>query len=508
MEDAVPDKLPRPKAPLWARLALATLAAAALALLVALANGLNTRDFNLEFLGYGGEPSYVAQSLLAGRGYSDPFGPSLPIGPTGWCLPAYVGWLVVIYATAGVGTPPTGVGFLVFDFLCLALTCGLLAQTARRHLGPRFTIPVVALFAVLLGCWIRRDGGGSSDKFFVMALNAALLEAHLAYSAAPGKRAWWGFAILGGLAGVVNVGSHFLALGLALSRLRPRLPSLRAAVPLLLCLALPSLVWSARHRIEMGGWSLPKTNGPHDLALNHVYASDGVLDASVFLLDHPYFTRETRERMARLGELAFMRERGERARQAILADPLEALRRVGNRARNALLHTRPGVNQVPLAWAPDPELGRRLIEAGLMAKTGISRETWSWLRLEMPADRVGVLFAQTGAVRDRDLVVSRASAMASFEEFAGTPFARFCGWAIAAPAALALALIVLRWKKAADTPRSLAIAYLLLIGPYVLVSHASSYQAYILPAQALLLAAAATCLPLARKAGEKSLASR
>jgi len=492
-----------PPKPAFARVALPILAAASVLALVLLGDGFGQEPSPLRLIGVGGEPSRIAESLVAGHGYANPFGLQNPSGPTGWSLPAFVGWIALVQSFFGIAQPWAGAAFLALDFLCLGLAFGLVAQIAAHRRGRGAARLAVCLFALLLLLWIRRDGGGWSDKYFVMAFNAALLAAHFAYSARQGRRRLASLALLGGLAGLVNVGSHLLALGLALSRLRRPGGGPRLAVPLIAVALLPSLIWSARHFAVLGAVLPPKTNGPFELALNHLHSRDGVLAASVLCTEHPYMNREAFTRLARLGEAAYVAEQGARARALIGADPLDALRRAGNRALNALVATRPSTDAVVLEVEPPTDTIERLRAAGLATRSGIRSQSWTWLRLDAGMEETRRIFAASGASQVPSLVADRARAMAFYERFALAPLPRVAGWLIALPATVAALWLLLRRGKP-PSDRVLVFAYALLVAPYVIVSHASGYQALVLPLQALLLSAAIATFPLDSKPGAQS----
>jgi hypothetical protein len=331
------------------------------------------RNMNWEL---GHESFNIARSLAGGEGFAHPF-PGRT-GPTAWAPPVLPALLAALWWVCDGNRPAVVAVVLVVQTLVLILT-GLLtlvlAGPSLRRIGPG---TVAGIFIAALLCNFRDCFQANGDRWITL-LTVDLLLAGLAWGrplrSGP-RAACWG--CFGGLCALTSPVAGFAwgVLSVA-SGLRQRAWTRLTLMGLLAAATLAP--WTIRNYLVFGRWVPVKSNLAYELYQSHCLQPDGLLQARTLRL-HPY-QRTSRERReyAALGEAAYIDRKSAQFHQAVVADPVDLLYRIGARFVGATLwyvpiDRSPAENTSWLTWGqrlthPLPFLGLcGLVLSGIRAR--------------------------------------------------------------------------------------------------------------------------------------------
>ncbi|HEY1376223.1 MAG TPA: DUF1583 domain-containing protein, partial [Gemmataceae bacterium] len=276
----------------------------------------------------GAEYLCIAQALVAGRGFADPF--REPTGPTAWMAPV----LPVVTAAllwAFDGNRDAVMAAVVFAQVYVLIGTGLLVVAAAVKTGSRGGAAVAAAvfvaalfydfhfcFQITHDCWL-----------VLLALN--LVAAGLIWGtplATRRRAAAWG--LVGGFGALVGpvVGFVWGLLTLAIGVRRSRRAALGVAV---LTAGLVMAPWAVRNYAVFGRLIPVKSNAAYELYQSQCLQPDGLIQRSTFN-SHPYGSagRERQEYKA-LGEMAFVDRKREQFWAAVANDPADFLFHLAHR---------------------------------------------------------------------------------------------------------------------------------------------------------------------------------
>lgn len=273
------------------------------------------------------EVGSVAAALAQGKGFCCLF--QQPTGPTAWLTPGYPIFLAGIFRMFGVFTVASFYVAAVFNCLCSALVCVPLYFAAGRF-GNRPAAAAAWLWAIFpSGILIPFEWIWDTS---LSALLAACLLWFTLYLAEKPRRInyvgyglFWGFCLL--INPALGAVLPFLLLWLYL-RARTKQSGhvgdilLAAALTILVCLP-----WTIRNAVEFHRLIPIRSDFPFELWMgnNPIYDehSRAITRITRYEQVHQY---------ARLGENAFLDEKGREAREFIRSHPTLCLRLAGNRA--------------------------------------------------------------------------------------------------------------------------------------------------------------------------------
>jgi 4-amino-4-deoxy-L-arabinose transferase-like glycosyltransferase len=274
----------------------------------------------------GMEADNIAISLLAGKGFSSPFG--VPSGPSAWLTPVYPFIVVEIFKLFGPNSNLSHVVKVALNELFSALTCIPIFLIGKRMGGRRLAVAASLLWAIfpiagmvsLIALWY------TSLSAFLMAwtiwATMAVLRSHRC-------RDWIGYGLLWGLgimtnASVFSVLPFFLA-WLILVRYRSHLLLSSAWMPFiaLATIAVSCAPWTVRNYIAFGKLVPFRSNFGAELWYYNVPVAK-----------HPSLVISERDLFGQMGERAYTQDRGDRAIGWILTvaqtNPRGLLRNIGN----------------------------------------------------------------------------------------------------------------------------------------------------------------------------------
>jgi len=456
---------------------------------------------------FGWEYGFVADSLIGGRGFSDPFG--VPSGPTAWMPPIPVALVAAQFLVFGPRTPLALWSALTIKCLGVAASVYLLLRClddGRRHrwryaaalayvaaIGalPDFFLDLhdiwlVGLVALaLVRCFVPLlDGRRDVPRALLLLLsvvapltNPALVTPFVMMWAAVLVPAW-----------SRRRAGHGDGSGAGAADPPFRL----AAASMALCLG-TVLSWTAVSAVRVGLIAPVKSNMWYDFYQANVLDGDGVLRVSTFYRYHPIHSPAVLDRYVRDGERAFM-EWHRRASLAFLREhPREFLTRVARRASNAFVFLRPTDD----VWEVDVDrLGgvdvACLEAAGVVAldrhQSSPDVPVYLWTNLSDVPDRFRRELARLGPERPDEIFEQWQDARAAVSGLHRGAGAWLRGLGLAGLPALALVLGASNREVRRDSVfRLAALAYPSFLAPYVLISHYARYQLFVLGIQALLV---------------------
>ena len=272
--------------------------------------------WSIDPAGFGNEIGHVARSIAAGKGFSSPL--LGDTGPTAWFAPVFPYVLAGVLKLFGADSYASFVVALTLNAVFSALTCIPVFFIAQRLGGRRQAVWTawawaffpVAVFLVVDYVWY---------SVLSTFIGAILLWSTMALRASNRPLAWAGYGLLWGLLLMTNPSFvsliPFIGVWLILELRKRGHPWLRFAGTAVLTAILCCLPWTLRNYAVFHQFIPFRSNFGLELWR---YNSDRQLP-------HPSLDESERARYARMGEIAYMREKRREAVQFILGHPwLEA----------------------------------------------------------------------------------------------------------------------------------------------------------------------------------------
>jgi hypothetical protein len=263
---------------------------------------------------FAGEIGRVAVSIMHGEGFSSPYGEHT--GATALVSPVYAYFLAALFKIFGAYSLTSAWIALAFDSACSALTCWTVMLLGRRTFG--WTVGVIAAWAWAVSPFAIH---ASSEYVWETCLSTLLFSVAFVMAVRVdgswSRKRWMLFGCLWGLIALTNTAlvSVFPFL-LVWMMLRARGTWRGAGLALVATIVCVS-PWLIRNLVTFHGTVLLRSGLGNELY-------------NATLLDTPvgrgevYGVIESREEVIeyrRVGELAYMAERGRLAREIIGADP-------------------------------------------------------------------------------------------------------------------------------------------------------------------------------------------
>ena len=261
----------------------------------------------------------LAQSLLAGRGLSSPFGGST--GPTALLAPGYPAVIAVIFRVFGSFTFRAAIAVMVLQVLFSGGTVVLIMVVARRCFDRRTADLAGVFWAVSLPLlWMP-------TIFWETCLSTLLLVGMIALALRcaekPSSSLW---ALMGGYCGLAALVNPALLMALLAllgwAAWQTRKVLRYSPVLGLLVLLLVFAPWPIRNARALGAFIPLRSTVGLELWMGNRDGATGFLDESVF----PLFNKLEYDEYAAEGEVAYMRNKSALAWAYIGAHPVEFLR--------------------------------------------------------------------------------------------------------------------------------------------------------------------------------------
>lgn len=279
---------------------------------------------------FGHETGSIARSLAAGQGFSSPFGGNT--GPTAWIAPVYPALCALVFKIFGVYSRESALVILTINCLLSALTCIPIYKIGERTAGRAAGLASGWIFAtgVVFMRW-------AATWIWEVSLSALLLSVlflrTLKLAETEEQKNWIMYGLLWGAAALVNpalLGFLPFAAVWAAGHLRQRsgvvLAARRLAAVVLVFTAVIS-PWLVRNRVVFGHWVFIRSNAGFEFSLSNYHYSNGMGWPG----RHPTGNVNEYNEYVRLGELAYIHSRTQRALQFVLQHPAEFASLVGIR---------------------------------------------------------------------------------------------------------------------------------------------------------------------------------
>jgi hypothetical protein len=284
---------------------------AALATRLASAALIFSKYFGPQLLFVQNEPSNIAAALASGLGFSSPYA-NVPIAPTAQQPPLYPLLLAGIFRVFGIRTVEAAWAAVVINILAGAVTAVLLYYVGKLHFGE--TVGILAAWLWVLP-WMYRaiafSVSLSNAYLAALGLTALFL---LVARVLEADRGWFVLGISCGVLVLLQPALLTIVLvyggGLALSKARS--PRMWIAVAGLLLAMTP---WTVRNYVTFGRFIPLRDNFGLELWLGNRPGMQGTVDFSGDFPDHDA------SGYVRLGEMGFMDEKLDAAREFIRSDP-------------------------------------------------------------------------------------------------------------------------------------------------------------------------------------------
>lgn len=314
---------------------------------------------------FGMETGSIARALATGEGFSSPFRGST--GPTAWVAPLYPAMCAGVFKLLGVYSAASAICILGLNSLFSALTCLAIGGIARRTVGERIGIICAFVWAVLphFAKWTAEWAWDMSLSALLAGL-AIWLTLLLAEDGSWSRWIWLGLL----WAGITLSNPSLLTLlpisAIWLATKRRDAPFWRrAAASAVVCAALVA-PWMVRNRIVFGQWVFVRDNFGFELHMGNYHNSNGMGWQGT----HPAVNPAEYAKYRRLGELAYIDQAGQAAREFIRQDPGEFAHLCWVRFTGFWDGTPMGYSPNPWPWTPGTFLFTSLLAlAGLLWAT-------------------------------------------------------------------------------------------------------------------------------------------
>jgi hypothetical protein len=458
----------------------------------------------LSFAGW--EYAYLAQALLSGRGFADPFG--VASGPSAWMPPLLVVWIATVFAIFGIKTQFSLYVLGFSNIFLLGLSVFILFRIfAYSAFSKQRWLPVVGLLWLVLA-WPTYFFALYHDVLLNLLLLTGLVYLHLRIEPAAAAissatessqrrlRRW--ILVLYFLLPLANPVMIAPAVLLALLRIfAPRLMALTALgtyarqslIFALLSLITSSLIWTGRNYITLGTPHFIKSNFWYELYQTSVLDADGLLSEEFFMRTHPALRPQNAQQFAERGEALVLQHAKAATLAKLNAQPEDFWLRVQRRALNAFWYLDLSTDVAQIQGHFSRAELAQLLRSPLAVRSNVDARP-IWCSLLLPADSVRREMQRLKPLRGpyafriwkrQSLQLRRSLALNSKPRG---------GYLLAAvPTLLSLSVLVLALggKKLWPALPIAAVVHLSFLLPYALVSHYERYQFPLLALFALLI---------------------
>jgi hypothetical protein len=272
---------------------------------------------------FGFEAGRIARALVTGYGYADPFANAFlsHSGPTAWLPPLYPLLMAAVFKGFGVYTGASA-------FVLLAINCAASAATAMAcwELGARFAGVPVGRWAGWLWALYPAAMQYAVKWFWEMTVTTALFTwvvvLAMRMRAEPERRTiarWCWFGAAWGLIGLSNSTLLLFLPVCGLWVLWGRVNVRQVAAAMLATLVFAGLLapWMVRNERVFHRFIPMRGNLGAELYLGNGPGANGLLMEH----NHPFQSAQQMHLYAAMGEVAYVRMRGDAAKRTIAADP-------------------------------------------------------------------------------------------------------------------------------------------------------------------------------------------
>lgn len=278
---------------------------------------------------FGYETGRIARSIALGQGFSNPFHGIT--GPTAWLAPVYPYLTAAVFKIFGIYTSNSAFVLLALNGLFSALTCIPLYFIARRVFGSR-----VALWSIWVWTLVAPLSFWAIHWVWETSLSTLLLTSviwlSLEFAESPRWRLWVPFGMLWGLIALTNPSAlsvlPFIAGWVCWRQRQQSKPWLLPAVASAVVFFAVVSPWIVRNYQVFHRFIFIRDNFGAELRLGNGPGAVGLWMEWL----HPTQNTLEMDKYRRVGELAYVAERGHEASSYILHDPVHFLALCARRA--------------------------------------------------------------------------------------------------------------------------------------------------------------------------------
>lgn len=275
-------------------------------------------DTNNHFY-FGYETGSIAGAIARGEGFSSPFW--RPSGPTAWIGPIYPYLLAGIFKLLGIFSDASAIAILTVNSLFAALTTWTIFEIGKQLFGRKAGLTAAAIWATVPFFYRFAITWVWDPPVSAFLLSCGVLWVIRMEDAR--WRNWMGLGVLAGFSALVNPALTTLFPVLivwAVWKLRSRGTAtvVRAGVALV-AMAVCVSPWLIRNRLIFGQWVFIRSNAPFEFRLGNFPGSPGVAFAGA----HPAINPRVFDEYVRMGELNFVRVKGDEAKRWASKHPAE-----------------------------------------------------------------------------------------------------------------------------------------------------------------------------------------
>lgn len=409
----------------------------------------------------------IAESLVSGKGFSNPFG--YESGPTAWMPPVPVLIYSLVFLVFGAKTVASAYVLLALKAVGLTVSLGVLLRLSRESQSECSPWRLVALFSLaVLGhfYWLTRD---CADQWMVILLSTLSL---LCLSQLRrGESQSWHRA----LAFALPLTSPTLAFGFGLLLAYRALRGRQNVLPLLAATFLAVALWTIRNAITMGAFYPLKSNMGYEFYQANAWTESGRLTSTVLARRHPIHPGTTAAlEFQSASEVKVCAAYRSRSWYLILEQTGSVASKIIGRASNAFLCLR-SVNDYRPARVPINERDLATLEAANLVKVDEGKRSY-WLTVDLSDGKMERLLKGLNLAYHSGVRQSWQSAKKFQDERSLTESVLLWGLLYALLPTVTLLLGLKRGGLHSTHFAEALTLYLCYLMPYVLVSHYERYQ--------------------------------
>ena len=306
---------------------------------------------------FGAEYGNIAASVAKGEGFANVF--TDESGPTAWHPPLNVYLMALVFVLFGVKSYASMWVLFLIRNAAFAFTAFFLLKISDKSGFGKYRWLVVIFFVLLILLNKNLLLYRVDDVYLITFISSIMVYAMISFVQKPSRKSFILLYILAfilpltipsmALAFVVLLFGYFMILSFQIFRNTKeqghivqtifRHPSLRAIVLSGFVFIAAVSVWSYRNYLVFDTFIPMKSNLWAEFYFANVLDDDGILSTEFYRKHHPSKDNYALDKYLRQGEVQFVAESKEVAKQYVKQEPAIYLKKVGNRIFNALVHT-------------------------------------------------------------------------------------------------------------------------------------------------------------------------
>lgn len=287
----------------------------------------------------GAEYRYIAESIINGNGFSNPF-PLISNKvsvPTSWASAGYVLYYALILKMTGSDIQAAYWVLLFFKIIFLTISIYLLLTLKNDKFYQIITFAIFFFFAFMM----TYEGTHDISPNILLAT----ISIYILYRISQDTKLSNSYSIylifLAILLPLFNLAYAMVYFGFLViylyKNVKPQMRNVMiislTLVPLIFCL------WGLRNSMSLGKFMPFKSNLWFEFHMSNIESHNGLLGKSYFTKFHPYQNQELTRQYIDLGEVTFLKYYQDKSIEYLKSNPYDYVRKVMNRALNAFLFT-------------------------------------------------------------------------------------------------------------------------------------------------------------------------